>query len=115
MIHADGSQSGINKCGDRWTYDAQTKIYKNENGEIRQGEGAFVSGSNRPCLVPHNHFQKDRLAPTLANHSAQRLRERIRQETVTCCSVVWMEAFVSPAQIHAPEQRGTTPSSLMVR
>jgi hypothetical protein len=40
-IHGDGSQSGTDKCGYRWTYDAQTKTYRNENGETRQGERAF--------------------------------------------------------------------------
>lgn len=41
IIRADGSQSGTDRCGNRWTYDAQTKSYKNENGETRQGESAF--------------------------------------------------------------------------
>ncbi len=52
-IHADGSQFGTDKCGARWTYDAQTKSYKNENGETRQGEGAFRERleSAMPCAA----------------------------------------------------------------
>ena len=41
IIHADGSQSGTDRCGYRWVYDAKTQSYKNANGETRQGEGAF--------------------------------------------------------------------------
>jgi hypothetical protein len=52
-IHADRSQSGTDKCGSRWTYDAQTKTYKNENGETRQGEDAFRERleSPMPCAT----------------------------------------------------------------
>jgi hypothetical protein len=52
-IHADRSQSGTDKCGYRWTYDAQTKSYKNENGETRQGEVAFRERleSPMPCAA----------------------------------------------------------------
>jgi hypothetical protein len=40
-VFPDGSQEGINSCGVRWTYDAQTTVYTNTNGERRVGEGAF--------------------------------------------------------------------------
>jgi hypothetical protein len=52
-IHADGSQSGTDKCGYRWMYDAQAKSYRNENGETRQGESAFRERlvSAMPCAA----------------------------------------------------------------
>lgn len=52
-IHADGSQSGTDRCGDRWTYDAQTKSYKNATGDTRQGESAFRERleSPTPCAA----------------------------------------------------------------
>lgn len=52
-IQANGSQSGTDRCGNRWTYDAQAKSYRNENGETRQGEGAFREWleSPMPCAA----------------------------------------------------------------
>jgi len=47
-IHADGSQSGTDRCGYRWTYDVQTKRYANENGETRVGEEAFRARLEAP-------------------------------------------------------------------
>jgi hypothetical protein len=41
IIQADGSQSGTDRCGSRWTYDAQTKSARSDSGETRQGEAAF--------------------------------------------------------------------------
>jgi hypothetical protein len=37
----DGSSAGIDSCGNRWTYDAKTTVYANDNGEMRVGEGEF--------------------------------------------------------------------------
>jgi hypothetical protein len=53
-INADGSQSGTDTCGSRWTYDAQTKIAKNDNEETRQGEAAFRERleSSASCAAP---------------------------------------------------------------
>jgi hypothetical protein len=53
VIQANGSQSGTDKCGYRWTYDAQTKRYTNDNGDTRQGESAFRERleSPMPCAV----------------------------------------------------------------
>lgn len=52
-IHANGSQSGTDRCGSRWTYDAETKSYKNDDGDTRQGEAAFRERleSPAPCAA----------------------------------------------------------------
>ena len=52
-VHADGSQSGTDNCGYRWTYNAQTQRAVNERGEIREGEAAFRERleSPAPCAA----------------------------------------------------------------
>ena len=52
-IHADGSQSGTDRCGSRWAYDAQTQTYKNDRGDTQQGEAAFRERleSTAPCAA----------------------------------------------------------------
>jgi len=49
---SDGSSSGIDKCGNRFTYDAKTTVYTNENGEKRVG-GEFRKRLEwpTPCKV----------------------------------------------------------------
>ncbi len=53
-INADGSQSGTDRCGSQWTYDAQTQTYKNDKGDTQQGEAAFRERleSPAPCAAP---------------------------------------------------------------
>ena len=39
--HRDGSMSGIDRCGYKWTFSARTLEYPNENGDRRTGEGTL--------------------------------------------------------------------------
>jgi hypothetical protein len=52
-IHADGSQSGTDRCGYQWMYNGQTKTYVNDNGDTREGEAAFRERleSTTPCAA----------------------------------------------------------------
>ncbi len=49
ITRPDGSQSATDKCGDKWTFDAQTKTYRSESGEVRQGEDAFRERLESPA------------------------------------------------------------------
>ncbi len=48
IIYADGSQSGTDRCGSRWTYNVKTKRYVNENGETLEGDDTFRARLETP-------------------------------------------------------------------
>lgn len=48
---ADGSQSGVDHCGVKWTYDTRTTVYRNDAGEVRFGKQPFRI--ELPGPLPH--------------------------------------------------------------
>jgi len=69
MIYPDGSQAGIDKCGNRWTYSSRTTEYRNENGQIRKGDVDFRAQLESPA--PCDAGSKRATASATAGTTAQ--------------------------------------------
>ena len=57
----DGSMEGIDSCENRWTYDANTTVYANDNGERRVGLGEFrrrLRSAELPCQSDPQNFNR---------------------------------------------------------
>jgi len=70
-VFPDGSQVGIDSCGDRWTYDARTTVYENTNGERRVGEGALRTRMGSAHCVIEPDLRVEEPAPSVAPAAAQ--------------------------------------------
>jgi hypothetical protein len=104
--YPDGSSSGIDKCGDKWTYNAATTLYVNENGERRVGIGAFrqqLEGPTAKCAntpKPASATREPQPPECRAEHSthavtgARTVTERCPDGTVKVRGETWHETYL---------------------
>jgi hypothetical protein len=75
-VFPDGSETGIDSCGVAWTYNAKTTVYRNANGEVRFGEGAFrfrVASPTRCQAEPGQRAEEAEPAPVTATEESPAL------------------------------------------
>ncbi len=95
-IWPDRSQSGTDKCGNRWSYDAKTTVYTNDNGETRKGEGEFRK--RLELSTPCEKHARDEPAPGAVSPQQVYWNEIGKQVAAYLAKRAWQRAGVEDSR-----------------